>query len=375
MTLPGIKSPVGICILTVCLVLTGLLLEMHLDSAIHARNPISLCNGPSESRSEAEDAGGKGDGASAAPVSDSLASQHDNDSTNDSDEEFTKDSSTTSEAQLPGPVCNESVEVFFGKLSPECRKLWRADLFDKSIPKRISYLHMPKAGTSFTTALRNFMPACKLKDRACPHGEVSDDVLRCDNKLIACNGHRPFDKKFLQHQIAASKSQDRYAYVSMIRDPGKRLASAKAHDCHRYAGPVPTPLAKECAEYSVEEFADLHFIQNCQTKMLSGYSCAGNVQADALNTETAKANLWRLDFFGITDFWNLSVRLFHCQFGGDLRESELLNSRPGAYNESVSQQTLDYVRNVEKLDMEIYRYAVDLFMKRVDCLKCSEKCV
>eukprot|EP00188_Purpureofilum_apyrenoidigerum_P004499 Plantae.Rhodophyta-Purpureofilum_apyrenoidigerum.ctg5124.p1 GENE.Plantae.Rhodophyta-Purpureofilum_apyrenoidigerum.ctg5124~~Plantae.Rhodophyta-Purpureofilum_apyrenoidigerum.ctg5124.p1 ORF type:complete len:372 (+),score=55.76 Plantae.Rhodophyta-Purpureofilum_apyrenoidigerum.ctg5124:1176-2291(+) len=270
--------------------------------------------------------------------------------------------------------CNESVAHFRFSMSEECRDLWRPDLPARNPPRKFNYLHMPKAGTSFTTSLRNFMPSCPTKDVACPHRKIDDRDLRCYGKLIACNGHHHFENKFLNKYVQNPKSGQ--AYVTMLRDPGRRLVSAKNHDCHRHIGKHKVvQLPKDCANLTYYEFADLEFIQNCQTKMLTQYDCAGSVAVEKISLGTAKHNLKSLDFFGITEEWAASVRMFHCQFGGEVRASEMLNSRPGDYSNDEHEEVLEYVRNVEKLDMQLYDYATDLFHKRMKCLECPAECI
>lgn len=72
------------------------------------------------------------------------------------------------------PKCQDSAERFHC-ISDRCKELWRPDSPEKSSPRRIQYLHMPMAGKEFTTTLRNYLPACNVKDVACPHREVSVD--------------------------------------------------------------------------------------------------------------------------------------------------------------------------------------------------------
>mmetsp|Transcript_7286 Transcript_7286/g.22195 ORF Transcript_7286/g.22195 Transcript_7286/m.22195 type:complete len:346 (-) Transcript_7286:1284-2321(-) len=269
--------------------------------------------------------------------------------------------------------CNESVAHFRGAMSAECSALWRSGLPSRNAPRSFNFLHIPKAGTSFTTSLRNFMDSCPTKDVACPHHSIKDEDLWCHRELIACNGHHHFEDKHLKRYVQSP--QRGRAYVTMLRDPARRLVSAKNHDCHRHSGGHRIrPLQKDCSEYTYQEFADLEFIQNCQTKMLTKYFCAGSVDPRKLSVDAAKINLMNLDFFGITDEWETSVRMFHCQFGGELRASEMLNSRPGAYDD-MDGKVLDYLRDAEKMDVQLYEYAVDLFHRRRECLQCSMDCI
>mmetsp|Transcript_7286 Transcript_7286/g.22196 ORF Transcript_7286/g.22196 Transcript_7286/m.22196 type:complete len:339 (+) Transcript_7286:54-1070(+) len=283
-----------------------------------------------------------------------------------------------------GPkFCNESLEIFRKHMSPECKELWRDDLFTRPKATNMHYLHMPKAGTSFTTTLRNFMDVCRVKDIACGRGKIPDSDVWCDKKLYSCNGHHYFEPKMIPAVLeegvsyhSGNTSQEITAIVTMLRDPGRRVVSAKAHDCHAHRGGGGTNMHDiKCSDISVREFAELPFIQNCQTKMLNKFYCAGEVTPERFNVEFAKQNLKLLDFFGITDQWNLSVRMFHCQFGGELRPSEFQNSRPGAYDGEASEDLIEYIRSIEPRDMELYRYAVDLFRKRQACLQCPVDCI
>lgn len=198
--------------------------------------------------------------------------------------------------------------------------------------------------------------------------------LRCDKHLGACNGHQHFEPKAMRGIISGDEPT---VIVTMLRDPVRRLVSAKQENCHRHSGGITEKeLPKPCTEMSLEEFIDVTYIPNCQTKMLTRFYCAGEVKVTPDLLAEAKKNLHNLDFFGIADRWEESVQLFHCQFGAQVRPSERLGPTSPTTEEvdALSPQTIAHIRTAEEFDIELYNYAVDLFHRRKACLNCRPDC-
>jgi hypothetical protein len=122
----------------------------------------------------------------------------------------------------------------------------------------------------------------------------------------------------------------------MLRNPIHRLRSGFPF---RHAVGIRVDLAKGTAAEqlarlsTVAEYAAFPGIAGCQTKMILGKACASNqtgasLAAKGLTTKTAKARLrTAYAFVGITSWWNLSVCLFHAEFGGEVWPASFQNSR------------------------------------------------
>merc|ERR1719326_2717976 len=122
-----------------------------------------------------------------------------------------------------------------------------------------------------------------------------------------------------------------HTYVATFRDPRKRLLSA--FNYHRHAYGMDKKVQKTLKHVrTLEDFAAFDGIAHCQVKHLNGLPCAE--QGHRIGFEHALTAVERylqtFAYGGLTDYYNLSVCLFHRMFGGKAHPDEFTNMRPGA---------------------------------------------
>lgn len=74
-----------------------------------------------------------------------------------------------------------------------------------------------------------------------------------------------------------------------------------------------------------------------------------------------------LAFVGITDLWDASMCLFHHQLGGQLRQEERLNNRPGNY-EGAAVTSADCG---DRVDEQLFLCGLEVFLERVGTSPCK----
>ena len=107
---------------------------------------------------------------------------------------------------------------------------------------------------------------------------------------------------------------------------------------------------------------------------LAEYNCG---HTDARMLEEAKERLRTMAFFGLMEHQNASCVLFERTFGVKFTQSftEQLNtahSRDQSTSNksgSVTKNDLDQIRRLNNLDIKLYKYAKDLFWKRISSLR------
>ena len=118
---------------------------------------------------------------------------------------------------------------------------------------------------------------------------------------------------------------------------------------------------------------------NRQTRMLSdleSLGCYGNKlhppeEKDRLMLQSAKDNLRNFAFFGLTEYQQETRLLFEKLFGIQLkletqqRAMSALHSAPILQDLWNNSKLYDKIAKVNKLDMELYEYALELFSERV----------
>lgn len=122
-----------------------------------------------------------------------------------------------------------------------------------------------------------------------------------------------------------------------------------------------------------------NWANNRQTLMLADLEplgCYGNTlhppeEKDRLMLESAKENIRKFAFFGLTEYQRESCALFERTFGVKLkleteqRAMSALHSAPILQTLWNDSQLYDQIAAVNHLDMELYEYALQLFVERV----------
>ena len=261
----------------------------------------------------------------------------------------------------------------------------------KAKPDSFFFVHCPKTGTSLFTVLRNSLDACTEKDFTCfgvfgggywgtqmknkksvyPYDaktmfgpniteQETQRINTCNGKLLNCKRdyHCPYQR--------CGKYQNK---VTMIRNPYKWLPSY-AH--WMWLNGKKTPL-----ETLLPFQSQISFIADTNNPDL------------AINILQNNYTWW-----GISDYWEISVCTFHCKFGGNTTDIELHNTRPvasaGGFETKSKFETVtledfplntptveELIPNVTKYvemhymsDLILYSSALELFWKRADLCGC-----
>mmetsp|Transcript_29432 Transcript_29432/g.46374 ORF Transcript_29432/g.46374 Transcript_29432/m.46374 type:complete len:337 (+) Transcript_29432:62-1072(+) len=267
--------------------------------------------------------------------------------------------------------------------------------FSKGYYEVPNFLHIPKCGTSLWYSILMHAGLCQqLKHsergpavlRGCPHNAkkvIETYNLTADDQRC-CLGARRMHVP-LRESAFDAKQWGKTPVLTMIRDPLRRIESQFNYAIKSKWIPNQSEINRPFNEQAVrilekqnvttlDQYSSLWFMQNCQTKFLSGHDCAAPV--NLTNTEYNKAlkALERLDFFGITDYWEESICLFHATFGlGPISDAkELANIRPttsGKHSIMSAYMVKTLMRN-EYYDVQLYRHGQDIFIKKAKKTGC-----
>lgn len=182
-----------------------------------------------------------------------------------------------------------------------------------------------------------------------------------------------------------------FYYITLLRDPLSRYLSEWKHvqrgatwktALHMCDGRPPTP-AELPACYSSEDWTGVslpefmacpsNLANNRQTRMLADLSLVGcynlssmsEGQRDRLLLDSAKRNLRRMAFFGLTEFQRKTQFLFERTFGlRFIAPFTQINSTRAA-SVAVEPAARGCIERLNALDMQLYEYARELFLQRV----------
>lgn len=229
-------------------------------------------------------------------------------------------------------------------------------------PKKLSWLHIPKAGTSFANVLVTWgcpsLPAKAVVDETYSdeYGMFVPNFMHMHTKECApgmtlCgSGHMP-----LKDHTCLDYSQHEGQFVAMFRQPEQRIVSGFFHNLH------------DVDEKSLDLPSYSRKISGCSVRMINGYSC-GNKEGIKMTEQLVETALDRLEdgfaFVGLTEEWALSVCLFHKMFGGTPHKREFQNVRPGAEHREMY-DTSDLKGFVDAADGAVYSRAYVMFWANV----------
>jgi len=305
----------------------------------------------------------------------------------------------------------------------------------------LHYVHVPKAGTPFLTTVARYaclnatarvpaygdpLPsggACggprKRRKRRAGDKYDSPCVARGREVVAAfydrCKGVKAWyygdvpqqmDRADLHQPFRRDPLARGAAYVTMVRAPDQRLASAYAFGRHVGFGMPKTyrNLLLEASEDTFERYAKFPFVRGCATKMLSSVACAGpprpvdvrsplcyptpaNWSAlcpdvgprgacdattdcagpNAAQIRIAAENLERFAFAGITELWDLSLCLFHRLHGGArTRGDGRVSNRQGGRGAGAGKYAATAL--VDVADEILFSHVLDRFEREVRCV-------
>ena len=240
----------------------------------------------------------------------------------------------------------------------------------------IFYLHVPKCGSSFATAIAHLGCGDKIDkkmrlEEPGKRGRATQEWnQKCGDGRFARfeSGHAPLD------EIMSDQSLSKV--VMMIREPKARISSGYIHNLHDC-----TPLQEK---YNIKDQDGRHWqpkgavdpailgeyatcVHSCMTNMLIGRDCAYNhgepsEEQQALDREEALARLPKLGFVGLTDQWDLSMCLWHAKFGGECLPAEFTNVRPAWAQYDGGNLSESFQMN----DQAIYEKAAKLFAAELE---------
>jgi len=254
----------------------------------------------------------------------------------------------------------------------------------------LRYMHIQKCGTSFVLVLREYLDACVQKNFTCngvagggffawqneDHAEhaffdtnVSPEEETCHDHLVSC------------HDIHVLYSDAAYAGsnpVTMLREPMERFISHL-----EWYGRVDSPVL----QFFQQQLENIDLVRNfvakpsnqvdnTQTAFLLGYYRTPEQKkiTDARDAFVTLRN--KFVFFGLTNFWGLSVCLFHCELGGTANPAvECQNTREGYRHQKPDFQprTAELAEFVQD-DVRLYDYAQRYFFARVHRCNCTDVC-
>lgn len=185
----------------------------------------------------------------------------------------------------------------------------------------VQWLHIPKCGTSFATALLHLVCSSHISENASYNDFPSNRYTSNWNEQCGegsfhmyQHGHDPLRK----HMRGDLKN-----VAAMFREPAQRALSGWYHERHM------CPEAATITDYAA-------CTNGCAASMLLGYECFDKHGAENARAKEAEvvARVQGLGFVGLTEEYDLSVCLLHAMYGGDCVPVEFENSRPGVQRAS-----------------------------------------
>ncbi|XP_041341267.1 heparan-sulfate 6-O-sulfotransferase 2 [Pyrgilauda ruficollis] len=189
-----------------------------------------------------------------------------------------------------------------------------------------------------------------------------------------------------------------FYYITILRDPVSRYLSEWRHvqrgatwkaSLHVCDGRSPTTeelpscyTGDDWSGCSLQEFMDCPYnlANNRQVRMLSDLSLVGcynlsvmpEEQRNKVLLDSAKENLKRMAFFGLTEFQRKTQYLFEKTFSMNFISPFTQYNSTRASSVEIDRQTQQRIEALNFLDMELYDYAKDLFLQRYQYMRQKE---
>lgn len=192
----------------------------------------------------------------------------------------------------------------------------------------------------------------------------------------------------------------RYFYVTLLRDPVARFVSEWRHvqrgatwktSRHWCGGGTPSPQelpacysGADWKRVTIDAFLDCphNLAVNRQTRMLADLTLVGCYngsvmspqERDVLILASAKENLRKTAFFGVCENQTVSQYLFETTFGLFFKKPfiQLNQTRSSLVLSGLSGASLQRIRQLNHLDVQLYEYAVQLMTERFDQMRDSD---
>ncbi|XP_054244697.1 heparan-sulfate 6-O-sulfotransferase 2 [Indicator indicator] len=189
-----------------------------------------------------------------------------------------------------------------------------------------------------------------------------------------------------------------FYYITILRDPVSRYLSEWRHvqrgatwkaSLHVCDGRSPTTeelpscyTGDDWSGCSLQEFMDCPYnlANNRQVRMLSDLSLVGcynlsvmpEEQRNKVLLDSAKENLKRMAFFGLTEFQRKTQYLFEKTFSMNFISPFTQYNSTRASSVEMDEQTQRRIQALNFLDVELYDYAKDLFLQRYQYMRQKE---
>ncbi len=285
------------------------------------------------------------------------------------------------------------------------------------------FLHIQKTGgTKFSMNIINHLQiydpvksdwkkACRLKSESIKELRFKNHVYICPRvrstenwfftwhtfDYLVCGNHADFMRlqNCLPH-LYQNKSVRSYEYISIIREPVKRYISELGNLRRKHIW----DFSKNACNHEGKSTLDKCFGENRTNLSLNRFltSCGSHVSKNRLVRwfasynetardctifeprqsrfllQTAKENLLKLKYFAITEYQQLSQKLFEATFK-NLKFSKALEQSNNQYAEDYltqfneSDDVLNTIKKANSLDIEFYEYALEIFFERLKMYK------
>lgn len=282
--------------------------------------------------------------------------------------------------------------------------------------KKLLWLHLPKCGTSLGTVVHGYLCQPEKSPLKNPHFGKGLGKRECDycsfdqmnrqgtpfwdGKIrlllpqnpevdMYCDWNVTYRGWFFGHNPLkpGTFGRDGPEVVTLFRDPRRRAVSAWNHNKHTHHlgtkdAESKFPKSRELLEketQNVKDFARHKHVRACQTKMVVGGQCGMYHEIDADLFKQAKANVEKMAFVGLTDYYNASVCLFHEMLGGEPQPYMFMNARPadahkktwkprklpggGMQERPSAWETLSELD--DPMDYELFVHAKKIFVERL----------
>jgi len=157
--------------------------------------------------------------------------------------------------------------------------------------------------------------------------------------------------------------------ITMLRDPIQRTISEHRHLARH--GFYPMKYHRAAQDRPMGEFLNHpefgEILTNRQVKYIAGLK-HGLLSADLHTLATAKANLERMAFVGLTErFAESMLVLSHVFSWPPFADIPRVNTAPtSSLDYPLTDEDMAALQHVNQLDLELYDYAVDLYNQRFD---------
>ena len=260
------------------------------------------------------------------------------------------------------------------------------NLFHGSLKENIVFYHFFKCGgTSIAQAIKSCYLNLELsKNRHIFHlnggaaKNASQKILELSDFPFAQTNNDDIERKFEEYLLLYYMSQkhikyiaghftfseiayhyfsDKYAFVTVLRDPIERFISAYFYRRYKTG-----KLDKDFKEHLKSENClggGFHYVKSlCGLESTEDYTSARAIAV-------AKENLHKFKIVGFLEYQEEFLNQFEEQFGRRLKIKVLNRSpKPEAYRKSIiTQEIKEEIKKICKPDLEIYQYAVNNFVK------------